>query len=57
MSEYSCTTYVGASAMALYGAVRSAGEFVIEATDRPNAVHAAIRTLDCFIDGMASSTR
>jgi hypothetical protein len=40
--------------MALYGAVRNAGEFVIEATDRPNAVHAAIHILDCLIEGMAS---
>jgi AcrR family transcriptional regulator len=43
---------VEVSAMALYGAVRSAGEFVIDASDRATAVKAVIRTLDCFIEGM-----
>jgi AcrR family transcriptional regulator len=43
------------TAMALYGAVRNAGEFVIGAADRHAAVTAATRTLDCFIDGLAVS--
>ncbi len=41
------------TAMALYGAVRSAGEFVTGAADRHAAVTAATRTLDTFIDGLA----
>ncbi|HEY7142691.1 MAG TPA: TetR/AcrR family transcriptional regulator [Streptosporangiaceae bacterium] len=43
---------VEVTAMALYGAVRSAGEFVISADDRAGAVPTAIRTLDCFIEGL-----
>lgn len=42
------------TAMALYGAARSAGEFVIAAADRRAAVPAATRTLDSFIDGLAT---
>jgi len=41
------------TAMALYGAVRSAGEFVIGAADRHAAVTAATRTLNSLIDGLA----
>jgi AcrR family transcriptional regulator len=44
---------VEVTAMALYGAVRSAGEFVVGAADRHAAVTAATRTLDSLIDGLA----
>lgn len=44
---------VDAMAMALYGAVRSAGEFVIAADDRPAASAMATRIVDCFIDGLS----
>jgi AcrR family transcriptional regulator len=47
---------VEVSAMALYGAVRSAGEFVSDASDGAAAVKAVIRTLDCFIEGMSSAS-
>jgi|HubBroStandDraft_1064217.scaffolds.fasta_scaffold43076_2 AcrR family transcriptional regulator len=43
------------TAMALYGAVRSAGECVIGADDRMAAMKAAIRALDCFIEGLRST--
>jgi AcrR family transcriptional regulator len=43
---------VDATAIALYGAVRSAGEFVIAAEDRPAAAAVATRALNCFIDGL-----
>jgi AcrR family transcriptional regulator len=43
---------VEVTAMALYGAVRSAGEYVIAAADRDAAVTAGARTLDRFIDGL-----
>jgi AcrR family transcriptional regulator len=41
-----------ATAMALYGAIRSAGEYVTAATDRQAAVTAAARTIDSLIDGL-----
>jgi AcrR family transcriptional regulator len=44
---------VDATAMALYGAVRSAGEFVTAAEDRPTAAVVATRALNCFIDGLS----
>jgi hypothetical protein len=42
------------TAIALYGAVRSAGEFVITAADRPAAALVAAVSVDCFIDGLRS---
>jgi AcrR family transcriptional regulator len=44
---------IDAMAMALYGAVRTAGEFVIAAADRPAASAMASRIVDCFIDGLS----
>jgi AcrR family transcriptional regulator len=41
-----------ATSMALYGAVRAAGEFVIASVDRPRAVETAVRTVDALIDGL-----
>jgi AcrR family transcriptional regulator len=43
---------VEVTAMALYGAARSAGEYVIAAADRAAAVTLAKRTLSRFIDGL-----
>jgi AcrR family transcriptional regulator len=48
---------VEVTAMALYGAVRSAGEYVIGATDRAAAVKLATGALDCFIDGLLAPPR
>jgi AcrR family transcriptional regulator len=48
---------IGATAMALYSAVRSAGEYVHAAADRPVAVTAAARVLNCFIDGLTVADR
>jgi len=42
-----------AMAMALYGAVRSAGEFVVGAADRKRAVADAIRAIDLLLDAAA----
>jgi AcrR family transcriptional regulator len=42
-----------AVAMALYGAVRSAGEHVIAAHNRANAATESVQTLDCILDGLA----
>jgi AcrR family transcriptional regulator len=41
-----------AMAMALYGAVRSGGEYVIESTDRPAAVDRAAQAIDQLLDGL-----
>ena len=43
------------TAIALYGAVRSAGEYVIGAADRAAAVAEATRTVDRFIDGLSTA--
>ena len=43
-----------AMATALYGAVRSAGEFVIESPDRKQALAEAIRSLDLILEGLQS---
>jgi AcrR family transcriptional regulator len=43
------------TAMALYGAVRSAGEFVIGADDRNAAMTLANRTLGCLIEGLRAT--
>jgi AcrR family transcriptional regulator len=48
---------VEATAMALYSAVRTAGEYVHAAAGRPAAVTAATRVLDCFIDGLTARGR
>jgi AcrR family transcriptional regulator len=40
------------TAIALYGAARRAGEYVIEATDRAHAASEAARTLDVLLDGL-----
>jgi AcrR family transcriptional regulator len=42
------------TAMALYGAIRSAGEYVIAAPDRAKAVGEAARTLDLLVDGLSA---
>lgn len=42
-------------AIALYGAARGAGEFVIAAPDRKEAALEAIRSLDLLVDGIARS--
>lgn len=42
-------------AIALYGAARRAGEFVIAAPDRKEAALEAIRSLDLLVDGIARS--
>ncbi len=42
-----------AVAISLYGAVRSAGEFVVGASDRKQAVADAVRSLDLLLDGLA----
>jgi hypothetical protein len=39
-------------AMSLYGAVRSAGEFVITASDRNHAATMAAQSLDVLLDGL-----
>ena len=39
--------------MALYGAVRSAGEYVIAADNRVKTVTESVKTLDCILDGLA----
>jgi AcrR family transcriptional regulator len=44
---------IDATAMALYGAVRSAGEFVISADNRTTAAAVATRAVNCFIDGLS----
>ena len=44
-----------AAAMALYGAVRAGGEYVIASVDRPAAVATAVRTLDDLIEGLRPS--
>jgi hypothetical protein len=41
-----------AAAMALYGAARSAGEYVIASADRPAAVAAASETVDLLMLGL-----
>ena len=46
---------VDATAVALYGAVRSAGEFVIAADNRSAAAAVGNRSLDCFIDGLCAT--
>jgi AcrR family transcriptional regulator len=43
-----------ALAMALYGAVRSAGEFVIEARDREHAVAEACRSVELLLAGLGT---
>jgi AcrR family transcriptional regulator len=47
---------VDATAMALYGAVRSAGEFVIAAGDREAAATAATRAVNRFLQGIKASS-
>ncbi len=42
-----------AMAMALYGAVRSAGEFVISSSEPQHAMADALRSLDRLVDGLA----
>ena len=44
---------VDASAIALFGAVRSAGEFVTMATDKPSAASIAAGVIDLMIDGLS----
>lgn len=46
---------VEATAMALYGAVRSAGEFVISASDRQSAAATAFQSLALFLDGLMTT--
>jgi AcrR family transcriptional regulator len=46
---------IEATAMALYSAVRSAGEYVHAAADRPAAMAAATRVLNCFINGLTAA--
>ncbi len=43
---------VDAASIALYGAVRGAGTFVIESKDDPGAIRTATRTIDLFLDGL-----
>ena len=43
-----------AMATALYGAVRSAGEFVLASPDRKHALAEAIRSLDLILEGLQS---
>lgn len=43
---------VDATAMALYGAIRSAGEFVIGCSDPPAVVNVAEQTIGAVIDGL-----
>src|SRR5262249_25272233 len=40
------------TAIALYGAARRAGEFVIAAADRAQAAAEAMRSMDLFLDGL-----
>ena len=46
---------VDVMAMALYGAVRSAGEFVISASDRKHAATTASQSLDVLLDGLTTT--
>ena len=46
--------HVEAMAIALYGAVRSAGEFVIGAPDRKQAAATASQCLDLLLDGLVA---
>ncbi len=48
--------HVDAMAIALYGAVRSAGEFVINASDRKQAAATASQSLGLLLDGLATAT-
>ena len=43
-----------AMAMSLYGAVRSAGEFVTRSSDRKRALSRATRSIDQLLDGLAA---
>ena len=46
---------VEAMAIALYGAVRRAGEFVIGASDRKRAAQTASKCLDLLLDGLVAT--
>jgi hypothetical protein len=43
-----------ATAIALYGAARRAGEYVIDAADRERAAAEVTRSLDLLLDGLRS---
>ena len=45
---------VEVAAIALFGAIRSAGEAVMTATDRTQAVEDAARLIDLLLDGLAA---
>ena len=45
------------TAIALYGAARRAGEFVIAAADRAHAAAEAMRSFDLFLDGLRTQPR
>lgn len=45
------------TAIALYGAARRAGEFVIAAADRTRAAGEAMRSFDLFLDGLRAQPR
>lgn len=47
--------HVEAMALALYGAVRSAGEFVISASDREQAAATAFRSIGLLLDGLIAT--
>jgi AcrR family transcriptional regulator len=46
---------VDATAMAVYGAIRSAGEYVVDSPDRATAASTAIRTISALIGGLQLS--
>ena len=48
---------VDATAMALYGAIRSAGEYVLSSSDPPAAVDVAEETIAALIDGLQAKDR
>ena len=47
---------IDATAMALYGAIRSAGEYVVGSADRTAAAETAIRTITVLVDGLRPVT-
>ncbi|HTU38750.1 MAG TPA: hypothetical protein VMF35_12200, partial [Acidimicrobiales bacterium] len=48
---------VDVTAMALYGAIRSAGEYVIESADTRASVPIAEATIHALIDGLRRNSR
>ncbi len=52
-----CSLDVDATAMALYGAIRNAGEYVVGSSDPPAAVIVTEQTIAALIDGLRAKER